>query len=379
MKFNLSGLLPLALIICCACGKKAEEEKLKSFTDNYRPSEAEVYFNALQELRRSVQDNDLLSLKRLLIDNPQLDLNKLGDDGETLLTIAIKRNYTAIRNYLIDKGVDLEKANIHKETPLIAAALSNRLNSTKILIDRGVEINKKDSFGNTALHIAIKNRNEDLALFLIKSGANVEITEAMDRNAYKLAEEYQTPRVMELIKSIMQTVYGSPDISSFKNVITMGDVKALNQMLTRFPRIAIDYESINPLALVLEIQDETLALNSAQLLISYQANVDGPKNADITPLIRSVQAENLAITQVLIKENADINLVDNKGKSALIHAVEKRNLPLVNLMMNNGAKISYSAYIDGYRYDYDACKIARKIDSSSLKKSLGCSFWTWIF
>lgn len=379
MKLNLSGLLPLALILCCACGKKAEEKKLKSFTDNYRPSEAEVYFNALQELRRSVQDNDLLSLQRLLVNNPQLDLNKLGDDGETLLTIAIKRNYTSIRNYLINKGADLEKANIHKETPLISAVVSNQMNSTKILLDHGIDINKKDSFGNTALHIAIKNRNEDLALLLIKSGANVEITEAMDRNAYKLAEEYQTPRVLELIKSIMQTVYGSPDISSFKSVLVMGDVKALNQMLTRFPRIAIDYEAINPLALVLEIQDETMALKSAQLLISYQASVDGPKNADITPLIRAVQVENFAISQVLIEENADVNLVDNKGKSALIHAVEKANLPLINLLMNNGAKISYSAYTDSYRYDYDACKIARKLDNSSIKKSLGCSFWDWIF
>lgn len=374
------GLLPLMLTLVISCGKKTEEGKLKSYSENYRPSVEEVYFNALKKLRKSVYENDYELLKKVIEENPKIDLDQIGDDGETLLTVAIQKNHTQIRDYLLERGVSLEKANINKETPLIVAATYNRMESAMLLIRNNVEINRKNNHGNTALHIALENKNEDLALLLIREGANVEITDDEDQNAYKLAQKHENQRVLELLKIILHDLYGAPEITDFKKVLIEGSDEDLKLVLEKYPKLAIDYESLNPLVLVQEQKNEISSWEMIKTLLTKNANINGPKNADITPLIKSIQLQHTSVASYLIDQKADVNLLDSDGKNALIHAIELNNNEIVKQLMQYGAKRNYYITLkNGESFTFDACSLAKKLMQDQMRYSLRCTFRDWFF
>lgn len=375
-----------------SCGKKAKVENKDKKDQELEPTQGEIYFNALKEIERSVTQNDLKSLKQTVAEHPGIDLNQLLHNGDTFLTIAIKNDFREIRNFLIESNVQLEKANINRRTPLMVAALYGRENSVQVLLDRKVELEKKDYLGDTALHMAIKKSNDDIALLLIKNGANVEATDAKDQNSLKLAELHNVPNSFDLIKSIMQIEYGAPDLAGFRSILVQGDIKRLGKVLNRYPNIAQEsaYESINPLALLVDVKDEMNALRSAELLINHRANVNGPLNAEYTPLIKATVARKKGFANLYLRSNANPQLYDKDGKSALIHAVEMNNLELVEMLLSFSAPENYSFRKDGKKYSFKACDSARSTEKSlttkeekqinkEIKERLDCGFFNWLF
>jgi ankyrin repeat protein/predicted small lipoprotein YifL len=381
--------LALSLTIT-GCGKKAEVKDPESQDKNIAPSTAEVNFYILKEMKRTVYENDLGGLKKVLKENPNIDLNAIMNDGDTYLTVAIKKDFRDIRNYLIEKGASVERVNINKNTPLLVAVSKGMVNTVKVLLDYKVDLEKRNNEGDTALHIAIKNSQDEIAQLLIKQGANVEALDGKNRSAIRLAEDYNVPLALELLKSVLQVEVGAPDIASFRSILTQGDLKRLNNVLTRYPRLANDYESINPLALLVEVKDENTAMRSAELLLNYEANVNGPKDAEVTPLIQATLTEKQKFANLYLSSNANPQLLDKEGKSALIHAVELNNLEMVNLLLSFSAVEKYTFRRDGKKITYSACDTARdafkdlktveeKKMNEKIKDSLDCGFLRWLF
>jgi len=384
-----AGLLVLALLIS-SCGKKTEEEEKSA--NSLKPTIEEINFNSFKEIQRAILSNDLESLKKELRDNPSIDLNQILHDGETFLTLAIKKDFRNIRNFLMEKGVNLEQANIHKETPLIAAVKTGRLNSVKVLLDNKVNLEKKEVNGDTALLAAIKNSYDEIALTLIKQGAKLDSRDKNELSPIELCQEYDVPQTKEMIQNILKIERGSPDIAGYRSVLLNGDHRNLKSLLERFPKVAVEpaYEAINPLAILSTINDEINALRSAELLIEYKANVNGPQNADYTPLIKATSLTKKSLANFYLSSKANPQLIDVDGKSALIHAIEVNNLELVKLLLSYSAVEKYTFRKDGKKITIDACdfvKAARrtlqtpesKDENEKIRKILDCSFWSRIF
>ena len=387
---SLCTLLMIMTVV--SCGKKAKVDD-KNSDDKNQQSKAALYLNALKEIEKSVMENDLVTLKKVVYENPEVDLNQILHNGETFLITAIKNDFRQIRDYLIeDKKVLLNHPNVNKETPLIAAVATKNENSVRVLLDLKVDLEKRDSNGDTALHVAIKKSLDPIALLLIKQGANVEAMDRRERNAYKLSEMYDVPNSRDLIRSILQIETGAPDLTGFRTILIQGDHKRLNQVLSRYPNIAKDqvYEAINPLALLVEVSNETSAMRSAELLINYKANVNGPLDADLTPLIKATVLKKKGFANLYLSNNANPHLYDTSGKSALIHAIEMNNLEMVDLLLSYSAVENYSFRKDGKKISFNACKVARATESKldndedkkineKIKDSLNCGFMRWLF
>lgn len=390
------------LLVAAGCGKKAGEAGSTPQTE-IAPMAAEVDFKAKKELQRAIKENDLRGLKAVLLYHPEIDLNaEFVDDGNTPLISAIKNDSLSIRDYLIDKKVNLNKPNFIKETPLIAAVSSLRINSVRTLIENRVDLNKKDDSGDTALHKSIRMQGDDklsksqrknaeeMAIALIKAGANVEITDQENKNAFRLSQDYPNERIMELIHSIMNVELGTPDIATFRSVLMNGDIKSLNLILARFPRLPVNYEAINPLALALENTDQSSSLKMVQILLGYHVHVDGPTDADTTPLIQSVVKSSFNLTMILLQSKANTILMDRNGKSALYHAIEGNKPEAVQYLLNYSAPTSYTVKSrNGNTVSFSACSLAKsqeksmslaedKANVAKIKKSLSCSTW-WPF
>lgn len=383
--FHVS-LLTLALTIS-SCGKKTEEEN--KATNALKPTVEEINFNSFKEIQKAILSNNLENLKKEINSNPLVDLNQILFDGDTFLITAIKKDFRSIRNYLIEKGVDLEKANIHKETPLMVATSNGHLNSVKVLLDYKVNIEKKDHNGDTALLIAIKKSFDEIALALVKQGAQLETKDRKEMSAIELSQEYNVPQTKEMILNILKIERGTPDIAGFRSVLMNGDHRNLKGLLERFPRIAVEpvYESINPLAILGTIKDEINALRSAELLIEYKANINGPLNADYTPLIKATSNAKKSLANLYLNSKANPQLVDIEGKTALIHAVEINNLELVKLLLSYSAVEKYTFRKDGKKITIDACDVAKRVrktlttpeakeENELIRKTLDCGFWS---
>jgi ankyrin repeat protein len=383
-------LLPLVVLI--SCGKKPHIEQ-ETTKEKSSPSVDEISFMALKSLRKAVNENDLGAFKKIVQENSGIDLNQvLTDSGETFLTLSIKKDYREIRNFLIERGCHLEKANVNKETPLIAAVVTGRINSVKVLLDARVDLEKKTVNKDTALHVALKRGNDDIALLLLKQGANVNTTDARDNNALKLAHEFNMTRSLEFIRSVMNIELGAPDVGTFRNILLDADHKRLSSVLTRYPRIATEkvYQSINPLALLVDNKDERSAMRSAELLINYEASVNGPEGAEQTPLIKATVAFKKGFADLYLSSEANPQLVDKDGKSALIHAVELNNPQMVELLLRYSAVEKYTLRKDGKKITFNACETVKKVahslktdqerdDNLKIKRALDCGLLSWFF
>jgi ankyrin repeat protein len=371
MKRIRSHVALLGLLMALySCGKKPEvNENQKDLTP---PTSAQVYFKALKELRTALFSNDHRTFKRVISENPQIDLNQndFGETGDTLLIIAIKKDYRNIRNFLIEKGAQLERAGVNKETPLIAAVNNARANSVKVLIDLKVDLEKRDNTGDTALHIALKKSLDEIAVDLIQAGANITSIDSTDRDALRLAELNNTPDALEHIKKLKDNEFGTPSLTSFKNVLIEADHKRLHSILNKFPKIAVDknYQSINPLALLVDSANEKSALTSAELLIRFNANVNGPEDAEMTPLIKATVRKKAGFADLYLSSNANPQLLDKDGKSALIHAVENNNFELVQLLLSYSAAEKYTFRKNGKKITLSACDSAKETEKKLTSK-----------
>jgi ankyrin repeat protein len=389
----LPFLSMLVALHVSSCGKKAQVKESEGTERKVSPSEAELYFNAHKEIRRAVNENNLPTLQRVLNQSPGIDLNQtMTDTGETLLIIAIKRDFRSIRNLLIEKGASAEKANINNETPLIAAVGLNMANSVRFLLDLSVNLEKRDANGDTALQIALKKSNDELALMLVKEGANVHSLDPRDRNAQKLANEFNVPETSAFIKTILEVETGTPDIAAFRTLVLNADHRRLTKVLSRYPRLATDsaYQAINPLALIVGVAQKVSALRTAELLLTYETNVNGPENAETTPLITATVSLKKGFANLYLSANANPQLLDKDGKSALVHAVGLNNLEMVELLLAYSAVETYTFRRDGRKITYDACDVARKAGreltdatekatNRKIRDALNCGFLNWLF
>lgn len=391
MKIFLLNLGLLVLLTCFAsCGKKTKVKDSNSGISNVQSTEDQGYI--LKDLKTAVLENDIQTVKKIISSKSEIKLNQIiPGTGETLLTLSIIYDFREIRNFLLEKGANPEALNGIKQSPLFVAVKHNQLNSAKVLIDLKVDMDAIDMASqNTPLIQAIKNANKEMAIFLIKEGANLETLDKDQRSPIRLSEDKNMAEVTELIRSILQAEYGAPDLKSFRTLLNEADVPRLNSVLSRYPKLINDYETINPLAILVDGKDEYKSIKSAELLIKYKANVNGPLDAEQTPLIKATRIQKHGFASLFLAARANPQLLDKEGKSALIHAIELNNLELVDLLLSFSAVEKYTFRRDGKKITFSACQVARDVDKKlteatdkdlnrQIRKSLACGFPFWSF
>jgi ankyrin repeat protein len=371
-----------------ACGKKAKEEKL-SLDKTAQNTETQLAEETHKELVAAIESNNLVEFKRLLDLKSQVDLNKILPDGETLLTKTVVYNRLQMLELLIDNSASLFKTNARKETALMVGAKLGFEDIVKFLISLGAKTDNKDENGNTSLHLAVLGKFESLAIYLINCNTNIEITNNKDQTALRIAELLDLKKVVNLLRSLTQSSVGLPEKNAVRNMLILGDVENLNKLFINYPTIVYEYKDINYYVLVIRSHPHDKALSMTHLLMQYGVNLNGPREADSTPLIEAVRRNYDDFITMMLKENVNPNGVDDKGNSPLAWAVQQNNLNLVEKLLDKNAMVKYSYTLNGKKKTMNTCSIARdirkKLTSSEDKKinedildALGCGL-RWLF
>lgn len=359
--------LPLVLILAVgACGKKASQKEATEPGVSHSQSVESLNLTTTRALIDSLALDDEKAIIATLKENPNYDLNTtiFNVNGETLLTLAIKKDFQALRDFLVERGAATDLPNGLAETPLMASVNTHQENSFHTLLDLKVDLNRKGPKGNTSLHIAIIMGFSDFAMELIKRGANIDITNDENETALRLAEKNNQPEVLELLRSKTPTAYRIPEIGSYRSVLIKGDTLGLKEMIQKNPELIQVYAYINPLVVIFAASDDNAVRTNAELLLDKGAAVDGFNGADTTPLIRAIRAKREGMVQLFMDRGAEVNIIDKEGMSPLWHAILINESSIVDLLMRNNPleKYEYNQY--GFNRVFKACtKVKEKFKS----------------
>lgn len=373
-----------------SCGKRAELKDKQN--NNIQPSRSELFTRALRLIEQSIQEQDYKKFKRAIDETPGFDLNYEFVNGETILTMTMKEGLDDFSIYLIEKGANIERKNFWGRKPLLVAVAEGRKRTIEVLLDFKVDIETQGPNGNTALHLALKSNHDDIALLLIKYGAQVNAKDNEGNDAFSLARKYRTPETLSFLNQLKKIESGAPDIPTFRALLEKADFDNIARVLRRYPELVEtgNYEELNPLAILVDSPNEKNALRSAELLLSHKTSVNGPQDAEYTPLIRATVKKKKIFADLFLVSKADPSAMDKQGKSALIHAIEANNPDLVELLLSYSALEKYTFRINGRRITIKACDYARDVNkrltdpeerqiNENIRQMLECGFLGWIF
>jgi ankyrin repeat protein len=141
--------------------------------------------------------------------NKGFDVETKDENGDTLLTYAVKKNVLQVVEFLVDKGANIEHRNNDNLNALLLSLQHNTIHDcwdpetsledeendiskiTRLLLEKykqlGISIDCEDNDGNTPLLLSIEeNRNTSLAKLLLFYGADVHHRNKENKNALLL-------------------------------------------------------------------------------------------------------------------------------------------------------------------------------------------------
>jgi uncharacterized protein len=156
-----------------------------------------------------------------------------------------------------------------------------QLATVKLLLDHGANVNAHDNFGATPLIRASCFHDAEIVKILLRRGAHVDSRDKQKSTALLVACE--------------------------------------------------DASSAPP-------HNTTQQLDTVNLLLEANANVNATDQKGVSPLMRAAGLGNIPLALLLLRNGADLNVRDQKGNTALKWATESKHIQMVNLLRQRGAK-----------------------------------------
>ncbi|KAK9891326.1 hypothetical protein WA026_014569 [Henosepilachna vigintioctopunctata] len=185
----------------------------------------------------------------------------------------------------------------NRKTPLHYSVFEGKHQMTRVLLENGADINAVDRFGSTPLHEAC-NSGKSLCAYII-------LDFKPDLN--KQDSEFDTP----LNKLVIWTF-------NFKRLLeTFLDAGA-------DPNIP-DHFGFTPLHNVITYHVQSVALEYAQILIRYKANMNVKTIYEKTPLHLAVERNFHSVAEFLLENGASVNIEDQLGNTQMVSTLLLQN------------------------------------------------------
>jgi ankyrin repeat protein len=390
MKIKKHPTLPIILLLLTTlttvgCGKKAKDKSSSAAPEAFDHGPKIIELKTLNDFRELVMNNDFEGLKTMLRTQTSVDLGQRFEDGETLMTLAASVGNIYIADLLFEQSSALLfRANSRAQTPLMVAARRGISPMLKVLLGFGAKTDEVDNEGNSALHLAIINGHEDLAITLLNVGADFATENNEQQTPLELAQRMKLDKATQLIQTLSLSNQELPQRSFVVELIMAGKTNTLRQLMKKHLNLVSEYKDLNFFVVIQNLSDTNQALALAQLFLSFNADINGPGNGLVNPLISAVRNNKLTLAEFFIDQNANLTILDQQGKSALIHAIQGIMPTIVKKLLNrNAPKRTIHTLPNGRSRTINACSEARSIrrklkgekekeEMKTIMKDLGC-------
>lgn len=134
---------------------------------------------------------------KVLLERDPDSVNKLNDDGESPLLLAVRQSNMVIVELLLGAGAKTDYADLQGVLPLHIAAENGDLFVAKALLAAGADINQRTANGQTPLIFAAQNSRNDFTAMLIENGADVNAVDNDQHSAMYYASEAGYTEIVE--------------------------------------------------------------------------------------------------------------------------------------------------------------------------------------
>ncbi len=141
--------------------------------------------------------NEQGEVVKVLLEKDKDSVNKVNDDGETPLFLAVRRSNLVITQLLLTAGAQAQIADLNGVMPLHIAADNGDLFVAKALMGAGAEVDTKTTEGQTPLILAARCGKNDFTAMLIEAGADVNAVDNEQHSALYYATEAGYTEIVE--------------------------------------------------------------------------------------------------------------------------------------------------------------------------------------
>lgn len=141
--------------------------------------------------------NEQGEVVKILLEKEKDNVNKVNDDGESPLMLAVKRSNLVITQMLLSAGAQPGQADLNGIMPLHIAAGNGDLFVAKSLIAAGADVDAKATEGQTPLILAARRGKNDFTAMLIEEGADVNGVDNEGHSALYYATESGYTEIVE--------------------------------------------------------------------------------------------------------------------------------------------------------------------------------------
>jgi len=250
------------------------------------------------------EGSDIAIVNAILARNASV-VNARNKEGDTSLTIAVRKDNEAAGTLLLNKGADIFAVNAKGESPLSLTfpPPESRNSDYRRWMLTDETLKARDGVGNTILHYAAQWRLDSWIPLLIDKGARTEAINATGETPLFFAARYNSPLTIDLLE---------------KNGASLAARDFLGNS-------------------VLHAAVRWNAYQAAEKLISLKVDVNCHALNGKTPLHDSIRWWMPEMQALLIKNKADIELRDKDGNTAFMEAVMAGNSASMEQLFNLGA------------------------------------------
>lgn len=259
-------------------------------------------------------------------------------NGAVLLTLAVRAGDAPTVEALLAGGANPNYLDQHNDPALLPALdLDNGAAIVAALLKHGANPNVAGDGGNTVLLLAVKKGKPAIVEELLAAGVDVNYANFNDRTALMLAVMQNDPEIvtMLLAKGAKPLLLDGTRSDALAYAVKQGywDLAAL--LLHHGADINRQYPD------GLTLLDQVLKngqLQTAVRLLALGAKPNGSGNAEQSPILLGLRANNESLVTALLKAGANPNQVDAMGASPLAIAVTTPELhPFVRTLLDAGA------------------------------------------
>jgi ankyrin repeat protein len=189
-------------------------------------------YNIVDRLAQPPTADELTHISKLIDAGADLEVRYNDGNRETLLEIALTREYTEAALLLVRKGSDMNARCVQDITPFIWAAMKGNAEVLQLMFDTGntppPDRDAYDSLGEykTALMCAADWNNPDCAAILIKNGADMNYK----NNAGKSALDYAEEKVHAGVIDVMKQATAAAEAEKFRVLALNGTTEPVTVM-----------------------------------------------------------------------------------------------------------------------------------------------------
>ena len=309
-------------------------------------------------LKKGNQEMALLLIKR------GIDPNLPDGRGLPPIFIAIGADYAKVVRALMAKNVEINWKDTNAKTLLHYAAVVDRPEYIEMLIKRGISVNVRDRDGNTPLHDAARfARNHKAASLLLQRGADINARNKEGNSPLMLAIQ-PLPRGKKIFSADLAVVMAM-NYRRIKANEYEKQEELFRILMARRPNL--NYKDSTGFT-ALHWACAAKIPNFATELINRGANVNIVSNSGYNALLASssfiIETGEDAISRKLVPKTTNVNQAEEMHGLTMLHvAVLLGKVELTNMLLKKGAK----ADIENHKGE-TARGLAKKSYNPKIKK-----------